>query len=154
MKNFLILFLMFLVFVNITSCGSDSGKSNSGASSETVSMNGVLIQPTIKIGANATITKKLPLQLWDWSGETRRLTVSADYPGVASGKKPEFCVIEGDGKELSVGAEVVALEEAICTWVLYSKNGFKKYNVGLKKIRIESTGEEGWTWSSAVQKSE
>lgn len=145
---------MFLVFVNISSCGSDSVKSNSSPSSETEVMNGVLIQPTIKIGANATITKKLPLQLWDWSGEIRRITVSADYPGVASGKKPESCVLEGDGKKLSVGEEVVELEEAICTWILHSKNGFKKYNVGLKKIRIKSTGEEGWTWSSAVQKSE
>ena len=47
--------------------------------------------------------------------------------------------------------EVEVIEEAICTWVLHQKNGFKKYNVSFKKIRIKSTGEEGWTFSSTVK---
>ena len=65
--------------------------------------------------------------------------------------KPISCFIEGDGKELSINEEVEVIEEAICTWVLHQKNGFKKYNVGFKKIRIKSTGEAGWTFSTAVK---
>ena len=145
-KN-LISFLTVLIFLNILAC--ENNESNSGANSDTVSMDGVVIQPTVKL--NETITKKLPLQMWDWNGETRQVSVPQDLINKSDSKKPTSCFIEGDGKELSIDEEVEVLEEAICTWVLHQKNGFKKYNVGFKKIRIKSTGEEGWTWSTAVK---
>ena len=92
--------------------------------------------------------------MWDWNGETRQVAVPKDNQlSNSSGDsiKPISCFIEGDGKELSINEEVEVIEEAICTWVLHQKNGFKKYNVGFKKIRIKSTGEEGWTFSTAVK---
>ena len=144
MKKTSISFLIVLILINILSCGSDS--------SATVSIDGVVIQPTVIL--NQTITKKLPLQMWDWNGETRQVAVPKDNQlSNSSGDsvKPISCFIEGDGKELSINEEVEVIEEAICTWVLHQKNGFKKYNVGFKKIRIKSTGEEGWTVSSAVK---
>lgn len=144
MKKTSISFLIVLILINILSCGSDS--------SATVSIDGVVIQPTVIL--NQTITKKLPLQMWDWNGETRQVAVPKDNQlSNSSGDsvKPISCFIEGDGKELSINEEVEVIEEAICTWVLHQKNGFKKYNVGFKKIRIKSTGEEGWTFSPAVK---
>ena len=144
MKKTSISFLIVLILINILSCRSDS--------SATVSIDGVVIQPTVIL--NQTITKKLPLQMWDWNGETRQVAVPKDNQlSNSSGDsvKPISCFIEGDGKELSINEEVEVIEEAICTWVLHQKNGFKKYNVGFKKIRIKSTGEEGWTFSPAVK---
>jgi len=144
MKKTSISFLIILILINILSCGSDS--------SATVSIDGVVVQPTVIL--NQTITKKLPLQMWDWNGETRQVAVPKDNQlSNSSGDsiKPISCFIEGDGKELSINEEVEVIEEAICTWVLHQKNGFKKYNVGFKKIRIKSTGEEGWTFSTAVK---
>ena len=144
MKKTSISFLIILILINILSCGSDS--------SATVSIDGVVVQPTVIL--NQTITKKLPLQMWDWNGETRQVAVPKDNQlSNSSGDsiKPISCFIEGDGKELSINEEVEVIEEAICTWVLHQKNGFKKYNVGLKKIRIKSTGEAGWTFSTAVK---
>ena len=144
MKKTSISFLIILILINILSCGSDS--------SATVSIDGVGVQPTVIL--NQTITKKLPLQMWDWNGETRQVAVPKDNQlSNSSGDsiKPISCFIEGDGKELSINEEVEVIEEAICTWVLHQKNGFKKYNVGFKKIRIKSTGEEGWTFSTAVK---
>jgi hypothetical protein len=144
MKKTSISFLIVLILINILSCGSDS--------SATVSIDGVVVQPTVIL--NQTITKKLPLQMWDWNGETRQVAVPKDNQlSNSSGDsiKPISCFIEGDGKELSINEEVEVIEEAICTWVLHQKNGFKKYNVGFKKIRIKSTGEEGWTFSTAVK---
>ena len=144
MKKTSISFSIVLILINILSCGSDS--------SATVSIDGVVVQPTVIL--NQTITKKLPLQMWDWNGETRQVAVPKDNQlSNSSGDsiKPISCFIEGDGKELSINEEVEVIEEAICTWVLHQKNGFKKYNVGFKKIRIKSTGEEGWTFSSAVK---
>ena len=144
MKKTSISFLIVLILINILSCGSDS--------SATVSIDGVVVQPTVIL--NQTITKKLPLQMWDWNGETRQVAVPKDNQlSNSSGDsiKPISCFIEGDGKELSINEEVEVIEEAICTWVLHQKNGFKKYNVGFKKIRIKSTGDEGWTFSTAVK---
>ena len=144
MKKTSISFFIVLILINILSCGSDS--------SATVSIDGVVIQPTVIL--NQTITKKLPLQMWDWNGETRQVAVPKDNQlSNSSGDsiKPISCFIEGDGKELSINEEVEVIEEAICTWVLHQKNGFKKYNVGFKKIRIKSTGEAGWTFSTAVK---
>ena len=144
MKKKLISFSIVVILVNILSCGSDS--------SARVSIDGVIIQPTVIL--NQTITKKLPLQMWDWNRETRQVAVPKDNQlSNSSGDsiKPISCFIEGDGKELSIDEEVEVIEEAICTWVLHQKNGFKKYNVGFKKIRIKSTGEEGWTFSTAVK---
>ena len=144
MKKTSISFSIVLILINILSCGSDS--------SATVSIDGVVVHPTVIL--NQTITKKLPLQMWDWNGETRQVAVPKDNQlSNSSGDsiKPISCFIEGDGKELSINEEVEVIEEAICTWVLHQKNGFKKYNVGFKKIRIKSTGEEGWTFSPAVK---
>ena len=144
MKKKLIPFLVVVILLKILSCGSDS--------SSRVSIDGIVIQPTVIL--NQTITKKLPLQMWDWNRETRQVAVPKDNQlSNSSGDsiKPISCFIEGDGKELSIDEEVEVIEEAICTWVLHRKNGFKKYNVGFKKIRIKSTGEEGWTFSTAVK---
>ena len=96
----------------------------------------------------------MPLQLWEWDGEIKRYTVSTEHQSGSGTAKKMHCVIKGEGAVLSIGAEVEEIEEAVCTHVMHDHNGFKKYNVGLKKIRIKATGEVGWIWASAVQKSE
>ena len=67
--------------------------------------------------------------------------------------KIEFCVFEGSGSKLSVGEKVEIIEEARCLNSQYTaddESPNRKYPVGLVKIRVLSTGQTGWTWTSSV----
>ena len=147
MKFFIISGFLF-VFLLGCSSSSDSGGENPDAESKFVK----LIQPIAELG-DARVKKELPLQLWQWTGETMRLTVHMPSESGGGTTKKVFCVIEGDGAPLSIDTEVEDLEEAVCTHVLHKKDGepLKRYPVGLKRVKVLSTGEEGWTWSSALQ---
>ena len=134
------------------STSSDSGVENQSDNSGEDSKIVKLIQPIAELG-DARVKKDLPLQLWQWTGETMRLTVHMPSESGGGTTKKVFCVIEGDGEPLTIDTEVEDLEEAICTHVLHKKDGFplKRYPVGLKRVKIVSNGKEGWTWSSALQ---
>ena len=150
-----LLFLAVLsISVLIVFCGSGSTSEKESSTTDTASgsMNSTLIQPTVKL--NESVTKKLPLQLWEWDGEIKRYTVTTEHQSGSGTAKKMHCVIKGEGAALSVGEEVEEIEEAVCTHVMHDHNGFKKYAVGLKKIKVKSTGEVGWIWASAVQKSD
>ena len=65
--------------------------------------------------------------------------------------KSEFCVFEGLGSKLSIGEKVEIIEEARCLNSQYSADDAspnRKYPVGLVKIRVLSTGQTGWTWTT------
>ena len=124
---------------------------------------GTLIEPTVKINPSAgsrfggTTTSKaqdfeqdLPLELWD-SYEIKQFTVpGSDFDA----KKKEFCVISGTGPQITVGEKVEIIDEAKCLNTQYDKGDgspFRRYPVGLIKIRTISTGQEGWTWTKSVE---
>ena len=127
-----------------------------GCSSEQVqsSKSGVLKQPSIEVkvyetgGNNPTV--QLPLFLWS-SFESRMINTYAHFTG---GGKSEHCVIqESEGSQLQAGTKIEVLEEATCLYVrLNSVEGApKNYSTGIMRIRVVETGEEGWTWSKAVE---
>ena len=154
MRKGLLLLIVLSISLLIVFCGSESTSQEESSTNDTASdsMNSTLIQPTVKL--NETITKKLPLQLWEWDGEIKRYTVTTAHQSGSGTAKKMHCVIKGEGKALTIGEEVEEIEESVCTHVMHDHNGFKKYAVGLKKIKIKSTGEVGWIWASAVQKAE
>jgi len=154
MRKLLLCLMILSISVLIVFCGSvsTSQDASSTGDSGSGSMNSTLIQPMVKL--NETVTKKLPLKLWEWNGEIKRYTVTTEHQSGSGTAKKMHCVIKGEGSALPIGAEVEEIEEAVCTHVMHDHNGFKKYAVGLKKIKVKSTGEVGWTWASSVQKSE
>ena len=73
--------------------------------------------------------------------------------GTGISAKAEFCVVEEiSGKQLNVNSNIEIIDESTC---LYSRintidGSPKHYIVGLVKIKVIDTGEEGWTWTKAV----
>lgn len=148
------IFLMFSVIVAcfIVSCGSTLS-----------TQNGMLKQPVVMInpdkgvkfgGGEASklrdIKTDLVFELWD----------SFEYKKIASNQsawqegKEEYCVIVGKGVELSIGEKVEIIDEARCLKSQFSPGDGtpnRRFPVGLVKIRIISTGQEGWTWTKSVE---
>ena len=133
-----------------------------GCGIATSTQTGYLKQPTVNInpdtsdkytGGNVSkqraIKTDLPLELWN-SFEYQKIAAGNSYWVTA---KSEFCVFEGPGSKLSVGEKVEIIEEARCLNSQYSaddESPNRKYPVGLVKIRVLSTGQTGWTWTSSV----
>ncbi len=133
-----------------------------GCGIATSTQTGYLKQPTVNInpdtsdkytGGNVSkqraIKTDLPLELWN-SFEYQKIAAGNSYWVTA---KSEFCVFEGPGSKLSVGEKVEIIEEARCLNSHYSaddESPNRKYPVGLVKIRVLSTGQTGWTWTSSV----
>ena len=68
-------------------------------------------------------------------------------------KLQEFCVInETDVIPIKIDTKVEFIEDARCVHTYFTSfDGIPhKYIIGLVKIRIPETSEEGWTWISAV----
>ena len=150
MRMFLVFSVMILCF--IVSCGSTS-----------LIQNGTLKQPIVMInpdkgvkfgGGEASklrdIKTNLAFELWD----------SFEYKKIASNQsawqegKEEYCVISGKGVELSIGEKVEVIDEARCLKSQFSAGDgtpSRRFPVGLVKIRIISTGQEGWTWTKSVE---
>ena len=78
MRRILLCFMVLSIVVLTVFCSGLSASSTDDSGSD--SMNSILIQPTVKL--NETITKKLPLQLWEWDGEIKRYTVSTEHQSV------------------------------------------------------------------------
>ena len=133
-----------------------------GCGIATSTQTGYLKQPTVNInpdtsdkytGGNVSkqraIKTDLPLELWN-SFEYQKIAAGNSYWVTA---KSEFCVFEGPGSKLSVGEKVEIIEEARCLNSQYTaddESRNRKYPVGLVKIRVLSTGQIGWTWTSSV----
>ena len=133
-----------------------------GCGIATSTQTGYLKQPTVNInpdtsdkytGGNVSkqraIKTDLPLELWN-SFEYQKIAAGNSYWVTA---KSEFCVFEGPGSKLSVGEKVEIIEEARCLNSQYTaddESPNRKYPFGLVKIRVLSTGQTGWTWTSSV----
>ena len=68
--------------------------------------------------------------------------------------KADFCAVRGDGTPLEVGTKVQVLEHAACLYSIQFIEGQKapQYMIGMSKIRVVETGQEGWVFSPAVNK--
>ena len=77
-----------------------------------------------------------------------------NYAHFTGGGKSEHCVLqESDGSQLEVGTKVEVLEEATCLYVRLNpvEGSPKNYSAGIMRIRVVETGQEGWTWSKAIE---
>ena len=150
--KFLLLFVVGVVSIIVGCSGTNSSIQT-----------GTLIEPTVKINPNAgskfggTTTNKaleiqtnLPFELWD-SFELKQFSVSR---GSWAASKEEFCVISSTGSQLKADEKVEIVDEARCLNTQYDKGDgspFRRFPIGLIKIRVISTGQEGWTWSKSVK---
>ena len=108
----------------------------------------MLKQPGLKIKDSEIpeAVVKLPLLLWP----------SFEYTRLAWNHKTkvEYCLItESEGVEINIGSKVEVLDEATCLYVLLNSNDGKPrpYTITIMQIRLIETGEEGWTWSKAIE---
>ena len=144
MKSFFISNVLIVLIVFSFSCGQGESGPKFGT--------GTLKQPVQNLNptpSNPNFDKfvDLPLLLWP-SFEYRRI------PRVAQKDKVEHCLItESEGTQLQTGTKVEIIDEARCLYVrLNSNDGLPRpYTVTLVQIRLIETGEEGWTWSKAIE---
>ena len=124
---------------------------------------GTLVEPTVKMNSDSgakfgggaaskalDIQTNLPFELWA-SFEMKQFSVSR---GSWAASKEEFCVISSTGSQLKAGEKVEIVDEARCLNTQYDRGDgspFRRFPVGLIKIRVISTGQEGWTWSKSVK---
>ena len=138
-----ILLVLIVAIVFIGACGSGDSGPKFGT--------GVLKQPTLDIDQGSKVD--LPLLLWP-SFEYRMIDRrGSSNLGVVRGKE-EFCMInESTASKLQIGEKVEILDEARCLYVrLNTIDGVpRSYTATIMQIRVISTGEEGWTWSKAIE---
>ena len=143
MRILLVLIVSILLMVFAVACGSG----NSGPKFGT----GVLKQPTLSVEQGAKVD--LPLLLWP-SFEYRMIDRRGSSNLCVVRGKEEFCIInESTASKLQIGEKVEILDEARCLYVrLNTIDGVpRSYTATINQIRVISTGEEGWTWSKAIE---
>ena len=153
MKSFLILNTLIILIVFSFSCG-DQGESGpkfgTGTLKQAVyNLNKAPSNPNSDTGTTGRVDRfvDLPLLLWP-SFEYRRI------PRVVEKDKVEHSLItESEGAQLQPGTKVEIIDEARCFYVrLNSKDGIpRSYTTTFAQIRVIETGEEGWTWSKAIE---
>lgn len=99
---------------------------------------------------------ELPLIMWDaWEAKRYGVAGGIDSAGYFKPSvKADFCAVRGDGTPLEVGTKVQVLEHAACLYSIQFIEGQKapQYMIGMSKIRVVETGQEGWVFSPAVNK--
>ena len=152
MKSFLVLNILIFLIVFSFSCdqGASGPKFGTGTLKQPVyNLNTAPSNPNSDTGSAGRVDRfvDLPLLLWP-SFEYRRIA------RVVQKDKVEHCLItESEGAQLQTGTKVEIIDEARCFYVrLNSKDGIPRpYTITLVQIRLIETGEEGWTWSKAIE---
>ena len=150
MKSFLILNILIVFSISCGDQGESGPKFGTGTLKQAVyNLNKAPSNPNSDTGTTGRVDRfvDLPLLLWP-SFEYRRI------PRVVEKDKVEHCLItESEGAQLQPGTKVEIIDEARCFYVLLnSKDGIPKpYTITLVQIRLIETGEEGWTWSKAIE---
>lgn len=81
---------------------------------------------------------ELPLEIWS-TMNLKKLSM-----------KLNSCVLDEKGNPVEIGTKAIVLEKAKCEEVIYKTKPPMTFPMGMVKIRVIDTGEEGWTWSGAV----
>ncbi|MBK15893.1 MAG: hypothetical protein CL770_04305 [Chloroflexi bacterium] len=147
MRKAIFYLLIFTFLFSIIGCSSEQVQN---------SKSGVFKQPIAqipKVNSKGDTGRSLPpaevpLMFWK-SFEYKDIS----RPANSGHTKENFCVIkETEGIPVQEGADVQFIKDAECFFTHFtSLDGVPhKYMIGLIKIRIPETGEEGWTWTSAV----
>ena len=147
MKSFFISNVLIFLIVFSFSCGQGASGPKFGT--------GTLKQPVQNLYAPPLdpLFVNLPLLMWS-SFEYRMINKVSRSTGFTGGGKSQHCVLqESEGSQLQIGTKVEVLDEATCLYVLLNSNDGKPrpYTITIMQIRLIETGEEGWTWSKAIE---
>lgn len=141
------------VFFLINACEAIGGSSASGL---TFNQPTVTINKTADKGSaankKADIVKELPAAMWAEPVQQDRMIPWNAKIESGLTKKVPACLLQGDGIPIKVGTKVEVLQESECMYFRLQRPGNPPVVApfGLLKIRVISTGEEGWTFRSAV----
>jgi len=158
----LISIILTIILISLMSCAETdtSTLTETNEKKNAKGLSGTIVEPSILLNLVGGKQKEkiLPLKIWEWNGTQQLVTTPSGGvpPNMSNLKmKANMCVLEHTSvinEDLSIGSSVRVIEEAECEWVLYMGDGaLKKYNVGIMKIEIISTGSTGWTWSTSVE---
>ena len=144
-KFFRVSVLFIVMIFLLLGCSGGNGDKGSSVSKGTLKTPVQNLNPNPS-NSNFDVFVDLPLLLWP----------SFEYKRIARNHKTkvEHCLItESEGVEMNIGSKVEVLDEARCLYVLMSSNDGlpRPYTITLMKIRLVETGEEGWTWSKAIE---
>ena len=146
------IFLTGILLVSfLVSCGGGSDEVRNGTLESTI----ITVNPTRGVGfsqtgkySNLDTKFQLPDLLWP-TFEYRMIAAGPRHAQV----KAEFCVIdEVQGVPFTSGEKVEVIEEARCMNIYHMRPGESpvRHVMGFTKVRVISTGQEGWTFSKVV----
>ena len=149
-------FLIILMFLFIVSCSDN--QDSSGESSLQAGVAGTkteMQQPTVQVGPTLNITVKIPAAMWVDGFVENHITVPFGLHEDQAYTKVMTCQVQGEGKPIAIGEPIEIIQEETCTHASFTnKSGLlKHYNVGMFKIRVISTGEEGWVFGASIPES-
>ena len=152
-------------------CGNDEKNGGTGIggglNTEYVGMTGITQKPDLTVqtdkdyeaasGSGGSLNKKsaikvdLPLAIW--KEFDRMLSTGKGGLDQPVQGKEQFCMVHiKDSSPIDSGLEVEVIDEATCNWSRFvGSNGVPRIlEIGLLKIKVKSTGEEGWVFKQAV----
>ena len=150
-------------------CGNDEKNGSTGIggglNTEYVGMTGTTQKPDLTVqtdkdyeAAGISKNKKagvkidLPLTVWK-EFEYRMLSTGKGGLDQPVQGKEQFCMVHiKDSSPIDSELEVEVIDEATCNWSRFvGSNGVPRIlEIGLLKIKVKSTGEEGWVFKQAV----
>jgi len=149
-------FLVFFMFLCLVSCSDEQGFTDQ-ASSVQSGVSGTkteMQQPTVQVGPAQNITVKIPAAMWD-SFVENQITVPFGLHEDQAYTKVKTCQVKGEGKPIAIGEPIEIIQEETCTHASFTNNSgmLKHYNVGMFKVKVISTGEEGWIFGVSIPES-
>ena len=149
-------FLIMLMFLFIVSCSDNQDPA--GESSLQAGVAGTkteMQQPTVQVGPTLNITVKIPAAMWVDGFVENQITVPFGLHEDQAYTKVMTCQVQGEGNPIAIGEPIEIIQEETCTHASFTnKSGLlKHYNVGMFKIRVISTGEEGWVFGASIPES-
>ncbi len=154
-SRFLISLLLLLFGIFIIACGNSASKITTGVLQESfveISSAELYTKESASDRKNSPkIRKDLPPSIWV-EMEEKRLNYA-----IHLGKEP-FCVVRGEGTPFESGSKVEIIQSPTnnCQKAMWMVEGQppSKLPVGMVKVRITDSGQEGWTWDNSVIRDE
>ena len=145
-KNFFLIIFILAMTLLVFSCSKSGQKQSQFAVLEEASLIQNITRNTKQY--NKSFDRTIPLPLKIWPSYTQKMLA------VASSRKRDTCVLEGEPTNVPSMTEVEILEEATCLYTFLQEEGKvpAQYFVGLIKIKVVETGQIGWIWEKAVVK--
>jgi len=152
-KGLFFLIISVGMFFLLNACGTIGDSSESGF---TFNQPTLTINKTSDKGSSANkkadIVRQLPAAMWAEPVQQDRMIPWNAKIESGLTKKVPACLLQGDGIPIKVGTKVEVLQESECMYFRLQRPGNPPVVApyGLLKIRVISTGEEGWTFRTSV----